>query len=69
MPPSWLSWQSMRRQIVQDVPLWSEFVRQEAGRSGYPYIDTRGDFAARLRETEAELITAGTVDGEADTAP
>jgi hypothetical protein len=47
----------MRRQIVRDVPLWSEFIRQEAGRFGYPYIDMAGDFAARLNEAGA-LLTA-----------
>jgi hypothetical protein len=44
-----------RRQIVHDVPLWSEFVRQEAARSGYPYVDTSDDFAARLDEAERLL--------------
>lgn len=52
--------ETMRRQIVHDVPLWSEFVRQEAGRFGYPYIDTSGDFAARLQEAAA-VFTADTL--------
>lgn len=43
----------VRRQIVHDVPLWSNFVRQEAARFGYPYIDVAGDFSARLSEAEA----------------
>ena len=49
--------EAMRRQIVRDVPLWSEFIRQEAGRFSYPYIDMAGDFAARLNEAGA-LLTA-----------
>lgn len=49
----------MRRQIVHDVPLWSAFIQQEAGRFGYPYIDTSDDFPARLDEAAAVLI-AGT---------
>jgi len=46
----------MRRRIVQDVPLWSEFIRQEAKRFGYPYIDTSVDFSARMKEAESALI-------------
>jgi hypothetical protein len=49
---------AMRRRIVQDVPLWSEFVRGEAERTGYPYIDMSDDFPTRLSEAEA-LLTAG----------
>jgi hypothetical protein len=45
--------EALRRQIVQDIPRWSDFVRQEAGRFGYPYVDMAGDFASRLSETEA----------------
>ncbi len=48
----------MRRQIVHDVPLWSAFIQQEAGRYGYPYIDTGKDFQARLDEAEG-LLMAG----------
>ncbi len=47
--------EDFRRQIVQDVPLWSEFIRQEAERFNYPYIDTAGDFHQRLREAEDVL--------------
>lgn len=42
--------ETMRRQIVEDVPLWSAFIAQEASRFGYPYIDTSDDFPARLHE-------------------
>jgi hypothetical protein len=49
--------EEMRRQIVQDVPRWSEFIRQECERFGYPYVDMTGDFAGRLHEAEAALIT------------
>jgi 2-phosphoglycerate kinase len=43
----------LRRQIVLDVPLWSNFIRQEADRFGYPYVDMAGDFGSRLSEAEA----------------
>lgn len=54
--------EAMRRQIVQDVPPWSEFVRQEAERFGYPYIDMSDDFPSRLSEAEA-VLTAGAEGG------
>jgi hypothetical protein len=47
-----------RRQIVQDVPRWSEFIRQEAARFSYTYIDMAGDFNTHLMEAEA-LLMAG----------
>jgi hypothetical protein len=47
--------ETMRRQIVQDVPLWSEFVRQEAERFGYAYFDMSKDFSSRLAAAEAAL--------------
>lgn len=47
-----------RRQIVRDVPLWSKFIRQEASRLGFPYIDMTGDFSSRLQEAEVMLIEA-----------
>jgi hypothetical protein len=47
----------MRRRIVQDVPLWSAFIRQECERFGYPYIDTASDFPERLHEAEAVLTS------------
>ena len=46
-----------KRRIVHDVPLWSEFIRQETERFGYPYIDLTGDFPTRLQEAEAILTT------------
>jgi hypothetical protein len=49
--------EEMRRQIVRDVPQWSEFIRQEAERAGYPYTDMSDDFHSRLREAEAMLTT------------
>ena len=49
--------EEMRRQIVRDVPLWSELIRQEAERFGYPYFDMIGDFAECLNEAEAILTT------------
>ncbi len=47
----------MRRQIVRDVPLWSEFIRQEAEQFGTPYVDMVGDFTQCLNEAEAVLTT------------
>ena len=46
-----------RRQIVQDVPRWSAFIRQEAERFGYPYVDMVSQFPERLRAAEAILTT------------
>lgn len=51
--------EAMRRQIVHDVPLWSELIQQEASCFSYRYIDTSDDFSARLQEAEAVLTTAG----------
>jgi 2-phosphoglycerate kinase len=47
-----------RRQIVSDIPRWSEFVRQEAQEFSYPYVDMSDDFPARLTEAEAILMAA-----------
>jgi hypothetical protein len=47
----------MRRQIVRDVPLWSEFIRQEAEQFSYPYFDMVGDFTQCLNEAESVLTT------------
>jgi len=49
--------EEMRRQIVRDVPLWSEFIRRESERFGYPYSDMIGDFSQRLDEAKALLTT------------
>ena len=49
--------EEMRRQIAQDVPLWSEFIRQEAERFCYPYVDMIDDFPSRLTEAETVLAT------------
>jgi hypothetical protein len=46
-----------RRQIAHDVPLWSEFIRLESVRCGYPYVDMVSDFPQRLHEAEAMLTT------------
>lgn len=51
--------EEMRRQIAQDVPRWSEFIRQECARFGYRYVDMANDFPQRLQEAEAILTTAG----------
>jgi len=57
--------EEVQRQFVQDVPLWSEFVRQEAERFGYPYFDMIDDFPSRLSEAEA-VLTAGAYPEERD---
>jgi hypothetical protein len=44
-----------RRQMVEDVPRWSAFIRQEADRWGFPYVDMVGDFSQRLTEAETAL--------------
>lgn len=49
--------EEVRRQIVQDVPRWSDFIRQEAERFGYPYVDMASQFPERLRAAEAILTT------------
>ncbi len=49
--------EAQRRQIVQDVPLWSAFIRQEAERFGYAYVDMVSDFSQRLAEAEILLTT------------
>lgn len=45
-----------KQQIVQDVPLWSAFIQQEAQRLGLPYVDMSDDFPVRLIEAEAALL-------------
>lgn len=49
--------EAQRRQIVEDVPRWSAFIRQEAERLGYPYVDMVGDFSQHLIEAEMALTT------------
>jgi hypothetical protein len=50
--------EEMRRRIVQDIPLWSEFIRREAERSGVPYVDMAGDFPRGLHEAEVLLTSS-----------
>jgi len=45
-----------RRQIAGDVPLWSQFIRDESQRFGYPYVDTGEHFTQRLQESERILL-------------
>ena len=49
--------EALRRQIVEDVPRWSAFIRQEAERFGYAYVDMGSDFSHRLAEAELVLTT------------
>jgi len=44
--------EEVRRQFAGDIPRWSTFIRQEAERFGYPYLDMSEDFPARLIEAE-----------------
>lgn len=46
----------VRRRMAQDVPRWSEFVREAAERDRHPYIDMSGDFPVRLREARHVLM-------------
>jgi hypothetical protein len=50
--------EAQRRQIVEDVPRWSAFIRQEADRFGYAYVDMVSDFSQRLAEAEM-VLTSG----------
>jgi 2-phosphoglycerate kinase len=47
--------EEFRCQIAKDVPLWSEYVRQESERFDYPYIDTANDFPKQLSQAESLL--------------
>lgn len=49
--------EALRRQMVEDVPRWSAFIRQEAERFGYACIDMASDFSSRLAEAEMVLTT------------
>jgi hypothetical protein len=49
--------EAQRRQMVEDVPRWSAFIRQEAERFGYTYVDMVGDFSQSLAEAELVLTT------------
>jgi len=49
--------EATRRQFAQDIPRWSAFIRQEAERAGFPYIDMSDDFNERLNDAE-RLLTA-----------
>ena len=57
--------EEVRRQFAQDVPLWSDFIRQEAERFGHPYVDTSDDFPARMSEADA-VLTSGAYPEERD---
>lgn len=48
--------EEFKRQITRDVPVWSEFIRQQAGHIGYPYFDTSDDFELRIQEARASLL-------------
>ena len=48
----------VRSRFAQDIPRWSEFIRQEAERFGCTYIDMSNDFQLRLSEAES-FLTGG----------
>lgn len=50
--------EEFRRQIVKDVPEWSDFIRKECESFGYPYVDTANDFPNRLLQAESILTTS-----------
>ena len=50
--------EAVRRQFAQDIPTWSEFIRQETVRFGNPYVDMSNDFQSGLDEA-ASLLTSG----------
>ena len=50
--------EKMRRRIVHDVPLWSNFIQKEAIAFNYPYIDTSDNFSQRLNEAETTLTSS-----------
>ena len=50
--------EEFRRQIVKEVPLWSQFISQECAEFGYPYVDTANDFPSRLMQAESILCSA-----------
>lgn len=52
-----------RRQFAQDIPRWSEFVRQETECFDYPYIDMSDDFPSRLREADVMLTVDALSEG------
>ena len=47
--------EARRRQIAEDVPRWSAFIRQEAAHFSYPYIDMVDNFQECLTEAEMAL--------------
>ena len=49
--------EAQRRQIAEDVPRWSAFIRQEADRFGYVFIDMVENFPQHLAEAELTLLT------------
>ena len=50
--------EEMRRQFLNDIPLWSEFIQQEARRFDQPYIDMSDGFQSRRNEAGQLLISS-----------
>ena len=50
--------EELRRQFAKDVPVWSEFIRQECESFGYPYVDTVNNFPQQLVQAESLLSTS-----------
>jgi len=50
--------EELRRQIVTNVPLWSQFIRQESERFGQLYFDMSENFDQQLNAAELALAAA-----------
>lgn len=49
--------EDVRQQYVNDIPHWSDYVRQEAIHFNYPFVDMYDDFSSRLVEAETLLTS------------
>lgn len=47
--------EALRSQFAQDIPRWSDFIRQEAARYSLPYLDTGDNFPERMRQAQSLL--------------
>jgi len=47
--------EEMKRQIVSDIPKWSEFIQRECNTFGFPYLDMSTDFKECLRGAVAHF--------------
>jgi 2-phosphoglycerate kinase len=47
----------VRRQMAQDIPIWSKYIQQEAHKYGYSFIDMSDNFSMRVDEAETLLMS------------